>query len=82
MELHNILPFEMKYSQPLENLLSVTKYILETNIPLMCVGRTIVFKLSNGISKCIRDVLYMSQSWQRIYYNIKLLIEQGFEVEF
>ncbi len=40
---------------------------------------TIVLKLSNGISKCIGDVLYMSQSWQRIYYSCQFVNRTRFQ---
>jgi len=74
MELHNILPFEMKYQKFTlgHKVYLGDKYTLD-----MCVGNALL--LSNGISKCIADVLYMSQSWQRIYYNRQFVNRTRFQ---
>jgi len=58
------------------------KIYLEHNNTLdVCETCTIVFNLPNGISKCIGDVLYVPKS-AKIMLLIRLLIEQGFKMEF
>jgi hypothetical protein len=58
LELHNIWPYKKKYSQPLKSFLSITKYILETIVHLMYVGRHYRFILSNGTITSIENVSY------------------------
>ncbi len=47
----------------------------------VCVKDIIVFNLPNWISKCVRDVLYVSKLVQNLLL-INQLIEQSFKVKF